>query len=191
MLYFLIPLRSRRVTPDWEATCRCLALTLRSAANQTSDDFRILLMCHEPPVGIPIPTQCKVLTVPFGPPPEDIEDLTSGASLEHLRADKGRKLLFGLNEARARPESHVMFLDADDYHVRRYVVHAYIAEDMRKRGTPLAPLPFPGGVYTFNDQNLYASGVRTADSLVRSMARIILKGRPFVSRRRQEFLPWP
>jgi len=78
-------------------------------------------------------------------------------------------------------------LDLSDYFVRRYVGHAYVREDLAKRGTPLDALPFYGAVYSFNSQNFYASEYRRADSPWRNMARLVFKGRWVTSALRREF----
>lgn len=78
-------------------------------------------------------------------------------------------------------------LDLSDYYVRRYVVHAYVKDDLAKRGTPLAPLPFRGAIYTFNGENFYAGEHRRPDRLWRTVARGLLKGRWITRRLRAEF----
>jgi hypothetical protein len=85
------------------------------------------------------------------------------------------------------PESRDDTLDFSDYHVRRYVVHAYVREDLAKRGTPLAPLPFYGAIYTFNGRNIYAYTHRAPETLWRVMVRMLVKGRWMTSRFRKEF----
>lgn len=259
MLYFLIPLRSERVTPDWDATSRLLEQTLHSACSQTADEFQVILVCHERPRGIAIPRQCRIVDAPFDPPDLPLNELTSRESLHLLRTDKGRKQLCALNEVRSDPDSHVMFLDADDlvsnrlasfvlahprangwyfdggyrldtatpllvfsrrrfneecgsshilrtelapfpdilnytkdfddYYVKRYVAHAYLRERMADLGHPLDPLPFRGAIYVFNGHNLYASHGRARDSVFRTVGRILIKGRPFLGKRRAEFIP--
>lgn len=75
----------------------------------------------------------------------------------------------------------------DDYFIRRYVVHAYVAENMAKLGYPLNPLPFPGAIYTFNNQNFFAKNIRKPDGRTRSLVRILLKSRRLNKQLRSEF----
>ncbi len=78
-------------------------------------------------------------------------------------------------------------LDFSDYFVRRYVVHAYIRADLARRGTPLAPLPFYGAIYTFNRRNMFAAGQRRPDPPWRNWARRLLKSRRITPELRREF----
>lgn len=113
MLYFVIPLRDRSTTSDWPGVCRLLERTLASACGQLHEDCRAVVVGHSRPIGIQIPSRCEFLEVPFPPPavhPTDAGD----RRLFLLHSDKGRKLLHGLERARAIPGSYVMFLDADD-----------------------------------------------------------------------------
>lgn len=77
--------------------------------------------------------------------------------------------------------------DYTDYHVRRYVTHAYIRENFFRRGFPLEPLPFYGAVYTFNQRNIYATVLRRPDSFCRYWARWFLKSRRITTPWRHEF----
>lgn len=77
--------------------------------------------------------------------------------------------------------------DYSDYYVRRYVVHAYVRSCMEKRGTPLAPLPFYGAMYTFNSRNIFASRHRTPDAMWRTLARWLFKARWVSPALRREF----
>ena len=78
-------------------------------------------------------------------------------------------------------------LDFSDYYVRRYVVHAYVRDDLEKRGTPLAPLPFYGAIYSFNQRNIYAAALRRPDTYWRMLVRCVLKGRWVTRSLREEF----
>jgi hypothetical protein len=75
----------------------------------------------------------------------------------------------------------------DDYYIRRYVVHAYVKENMEKLGLVLSPLPFAGAVYTFNKHNFFANQFRGKDSALTALARIILKGKRIDKNLRTEF----
>jgi len=256
MLYFVIPLRAASTTSDWLGVCRLLERTLASACGQLHDSYRVVIVCHDRPLGVHIPDHCEFVDVSF--PPPLLEPTDNGrVRLFRMHSDKGRKLLRGLERVRSVPESYVMFLDADDlvsnrlagfvaehagsngwfidrgyrmdekfrhvvfwrrrfyeecgssyvirsslapfperlddtldfkdYFVRRYVGHAYVRDDLAKRGTPLDPLPFYGAIYSFNGQNIYASEYRRSDSLWRNAARLVLKGRWVTSPLRREF----
>ncbi len=78
-------------------------------------------------------------------------------------------------------------LDLSDYYVRRYVTHAYIRDDMSRRGVPLSALPFYGAIYTFNRRNFFATQHREPDSNWRRWLRHLLKRRPITPALRREF----
>jgi hypothetical protein len=77
--------------------------------------------------------------------------------------------------------------DLNDFHVRRYVVHAYIRENMAKLGYPLKPLPFYGAIYRVNPESFYAGAFRKPDSRLRASVRWLLKGRRISPAVQREF----
>ncbi|MFC1605461.1 glycosyltransferase family A protein [Pseudomonadota bacterium] len=85
------------------------------------------------------------------------------------------------------PETLDLRKDLDDYFVRRYVVHAYVRENMEKLGFPLRPLPFHGSIYTFNEHNFFATSFRGKDSKYRKILRIIAKGKKITPQLCSEF----
>ena len=85
------------------------------------------------------------------------------------------------------PERVDYSLDYSDYYIRRYNVHAYIADAMRKADTPISALPFPGAVYTFNSQNIFARTLRPQDPKWKQAARILIKGKRIDAGTRAEF----
>ncbi|MCH2175610.1 MAG: glycosyltransferase family 2 protein [Lentisphaeria bacterium] len=254
MLSFIIPLKSKQVSSDWEEVCANLERTLRSASNQESDDFQIILVCHEKPLLIKEFEKLIILEAPF-PIPEIVENKEQ--QLANYRTDKGRKILMGLNYCRIEdPEGFFMVLDADDlvsarlakyvsdhkssngfyfhegfmmksyepfflfkrtlfyhecgssfiiknkrapfpeelnyeedisnYYIRRYEVHAYIPDCMNRLGFPLEQLPFPGAIYVFNTQNIFATSHRKK-YIHREIARFFLKSCFFSKKKQAEF----
>ncbi|WP_125140048.1 glycosyltransferase family 2 protein [Clostridium transplantifaecale] len=49
MIYFVIPLMSKKVAKDWNMVSTLFNRTLWSCYNQTDPDFRIIVACHEIP----------------------------------------------------------------------------------------------------------------------------------------------
>lgn len=109
MLCFIIPLKSARVSNSWELVSKLFERTIRSVCNQTTPDFRVIVVCHERPniefdhpnityieVDLPIPTW---------------KDDKDHASREQ---DKQKKIFMGLIHARQFNPTHVMLVDADD-----------------------------------------------------------------------------
>ena len=113
MLFFIIPFRDRSATTDWPGTCRRLERTLASACGQIHDAYRVLVVCQSRPEGIAIPDRCEFLEVSFPPPRWGTAD-DAERRLFLAYSDRGRKLLRGLERARAFPGSYAMYLDDDD-----------------------------------------------------------------------------
>jgi hypothetical protein len=220
MIVFITSLRHPWNANSYSGVLALLEQTLRSVCRQTSDQFRVLVVCNEPPAASPHPA-VSFLTVHF-PPPSPRRQASTG--MEPLRLDRGCKYLMGLLHVRAWAPDHVMFFDADDFvsnrlaalsaadptapgwyvhdgyvydtelgrlgtlqgfnricgtgHIVRHALfdlpedlpedasqplilervdreylmtilgsHRWIAGHLASRGTPLAPLPFPGAVY--------------------------------------------
>jgi glycosyltransferase involved in cell wall biosynthesis len=119
MLYFVVPLKSGNVSDDFTKVCSLLKRTLASICNQTCGEFRVLIVCHDQPDGIAEHPKVEYVTVPFAPPPPSVKELPSKERLSVLHADKGRKLIRGLEVARNEGSDYVMFVDADDLVSRR------------------------------------------------------------------------
>jgi glycosyltransferase involved in cell wall biosynthesis len=106
MLSFIIPLKSQKVSSDWEQTCKLLERTLKSLFNQVSSDYRVIVVCHEKPIVALEAPNIHYVELDF-PAPERKD-------LDNLRNDKYRKLSVGLAYSKELSASHVMFVDADD-----------------------------------------------------------------------------
>ncbi len=84
------------------------------------------------------------------------------------------------------PETLDFTKDMNDWFIRRYEVHAYVPACMAERGFPLEELPFPGTIYNFHTQNIFATKVRQ-ETFVRKILRVIVKGRYFSPGMKREF----
>ncbi|HEY9802616.1 MAG TPA: glycosyltransferase family A protein [Leptolyngbyaceae cyanobacterium] len=105
MIVFVIPLKSQKVSQDWEKVCQLFERCLQSICRQTDPNFRVIVVCHEKPniqfthphvhyveADFPIPNQ----------------------TLLEKSQDKGKKIIKGLIFARFFSPNHVMIVDADD-----------------------------------------------------------------------------
>lgn len=110
MLVFVIPLQSPEASRDWERISRLAVRTVRSACNQTSPDYQVILVCNQRPEGCPTHEKLTVIEEEF-PLPEP-------SSAGRMR-DKFRKVHRGLIEARRFAPAHIMITDADDCVSRR------------------------------------------------------------------------
>jgi hypothetical protein len=113
MLDFIIPLKSRAVSKDWEIVERLCERSIRSLLRQTSDQFRLILVCTDrPDINLTDPS-ITVIQNDF-PIPD--------SRPESRMHDKGLKVRRGLIEAGKSGGAHVMIVDADD------CVHCRLAE---------------------------------------------------------------
>jgi hypothetical protein len=119
MLVFVIPLKSPQVSQSWERVCKLLERTVRSVCNQTSSEFRVIVVCHEKPIIEFNHPHLTYLKVDF-PLPKEKNSIARGDT------DKGRKILAGLIQAQQFSPSHTMAVDADD------CVSKYLAEFVYK-----------------------------------------------------------
>ena len=119
MLVFVVPLKSKRLAGSWRRSEALLERTLRSICAQTSDAFRVIVVCHErPEIGFAHP-HIRYVEVDFSveltqPEPTADDSLTAMPDIERKRVDKGRKLLLGCTLAAEYGPDHVMIVDADD-----------------------------------------------------------------------------
>lgn len=109
MLVFLIPLKSKKISKNWTNVCRLLERCVQSIVNQTSENFRLIIICHErPEIRINHPL-ISYIEVDFPPPTLNQKNVIS-----LMDRDKNKKMWLGLEYASEMKPSHVMFVDADD-----------------------------------------------------------------------------
>jgi hypothetical protein len=112
MLVFVIPLKSPQVSKSWERVCQLVERTARSVCQQTSPQFRVVIVCNEKPKIKFAHPHLSYLEVDF-PTPKEENPIAKGLT------DKGRKVLAGLIYARQFEPTHAMSVDADDCVSRR------------------------------------------------------------------------
>src|ERR1700735_5565200 len=104
MLLFLLPLQSPAASRGWRLVSRLAERTLRSICRQTSDSFRVVLVCNQRP------------DTDFTHPALTIieEDFPIPTNREERMIDKSRKINRGAVFARAWAPFHLSLTDADD-----------------------------------------------------------------------------
>ena len=117
MLIFIVPLKSPQTSKSWEHVCKLFERCVKSVCNQTSPNFRVIVVCNERPHIEFSHSHITYVEVNFPLPPADFEART---------LDKGRKIVTGLIFSRELQPSHTMFVDADD------CVSKYLAEFVSK-----------------------------------------------------------
>ncbi|GJD21734.1 hypothetical protein RIVM261_066900 [Rivularia sp. IAM M-261] len=105
MLVFIIPVKSPEISTSWIEVCRLFERCLRSVCNQTSSNFKVLVVCNEKPKIAFYHPKVKYLEVDFPVPSADYF-----AKMD----DRSNKVVAGLLAASEFKPSHVMIVDADD-----------------------------------------------------------------------------
>lgn len=140
MMIFVIPVKSQKVSTEWSEACRLFDLCLRSVCNQTSPDFRVLVICHERPQVTFFNPKVQYIEVDF-----PIPKPTYGSKND----DKTKKILLGLVAARELNPTHIMVVDADDR------VSKYIAEFVSSNPTSNGWYVDKGYEYADGGQKLF------------------------------------
>jgi hypothetical protein len=126
MLVFVIPIKSAKISRDWSLTSRLFERCLRAVCNQTSPNFRVVVVCNERPDTEFVHPNVHYIEVDFPPPmPDPTEEAAYGYELSRSKdisrkdADKARKIQVALDYAQIYRPTHSMAVDADDCVNRR------------------------------------------------------------------------
>ncbi len=111
MLLFLTSIWHPQNAHSYTHVLSLLEDTLRSVCNQTSDDFRVIVVCNDtaPTLKFTHPN-IEFVTVHFPP-----QGGTQHTGDNAVRIDRGSKCAYGLWKARQYKPDHVMFFDCDDF----------------------------------------------------------------------------
>lgn len=121
MLYFLIPLRSKKTTTDWPKISYLLNLTLVSIFNQTNPNFKVMIACHEiPDIQPEFLKKVSIFQVDYPAPLTQEEQMT----------DKYYKKRLMMKEMLKHNGGFIMFTDADDLVSNRLA--AFVDEDANR-----------------------------------------------------------
>ena len=105
MIVFIIPLKSKQVSTSWSELSLLFERCLRSVCNQTSSEFKVIVVCNEKPDISFAHPQVEYLQVDF-PVPEN----TYNAKVD----DRAKRVVAGLLSVKDLQPNHVMSVDADD-----------------------------------------------------------------------------
>lgn len=106
MLAFIVPLKHPKSAKSWELVSMLFERCLKSICNQTSLDYKVIVICNQKPniaFDHPNVTYLEI----DAPVPE-------AGNIEKRRKDKVYKLLTGLAFAQKYHPTHIMKIDADD-----------------------------------------------------------------------------
>jgi hypothetical protein len=115
-LGIVIPLKSKKVSKNWQVTCDNLLLTINSITNQTLQEFSLVIVGHERPIFLDYKKNNNVYfqsLIEIEPPRK-----TSDKENNHLLYEEDRctKILKGINYLRSIDHkiTHWFPVDADD-----------------------------------------------------------------------------
>lgn len=122
MLVFVVPIKSAQISTNWEVFSILVERTMKSISQQTSQNFKIIAVCHEIPVMKFQHPNLEYIQVDFLPPTEENiakSDATEGADPLNYRngakeADKANKIMAGVEHSKKYDPTHIMVVDADD-----------------------------------------------------------------------------
>ncbi|MDB9374347.1 glycosyltransferase family A protein [Nodularia sphaerocarpa] len=140
MLTFIIPVKSRKVTKSWEILSKLFERTVKSVCNQTSPNFRVVVVCNEKPniqFEHPHVHYVEVDFLPFDIATAEEKQLegyayAASSDIANRNADKARRILVGIDYASKFEPSHIMVVDADDC-VNRYLAE-YVQQHQKCAG---------------------------------------------------------
>ncbi|MEO1031281.1 MAG: glycosyltransferase family A protein [Bacteroidota bacterium] len=115
MLTFVVPVKSERVSANWSKFCALYERTLTSICNQTDENFKVVVVCHERPQIDFSHKNIHYLEVDFDPPIRGESE--SDESINKRRElDKGKKLQLGAAYAKDNFNTdYIMTVDSDDF----------------------------------------------------------------------------
>lgn len=132
-LGIVIPLKSKKVSENWELTSKLLEETILSIRNQSSDAYKVVVVGHEEPV---LSQESKSLidfiSCDFG-----FRRINHTGEINHYKQidyilDKNRKLALGLKWLEERSSDYYMVLDADDL-IHKDLV-SFVVENKHQNG---------------------------------------------------------
>ena len=126
MLTFIVPVKSKLVTADWDKFSQLFENTLKSICNQEDQNFKVVVVCHEKPISTFFHQNVHFLQVDFEPPNTNAKTKAStDSSYKSKELDKGKKIILGVEYARKEFKTdYIMTVDSDDYisnHISSYV----------------------------------------------------------------------
>lgn len=123
MLVFIIPIKSPKVSTSWTYLSKLFERCLRSVCNQTTSDFKIIVVCNEKPEITFHHPNVQYLQVDFPAPVNEYD-----AKMD----DRSKKVVVGLLAAKEYNPSHVMLVDADDCISKQ--IAAFVKQNSKSNG---------------------------------------------------------
>jgi hypothetical protein len=117
MVLFILAVGNKHAYKDYDTVEKHLQLTLTSLQQQTSNAYKVVVVCNEIPSFDLDGTMAEYHLVDFLPPLKDKIQIKSYESQDYnlFKIDKGCRLCSGLIYAQKYKPAHVFFLDCDDW----------------------------------------------------------------------------
>lgn len=112
MVTFIVPVKSKKVTGDWPHFLKLVNRTLKSICNQTNENYKVIVVCHELPEVEYKNDKIHYVQVNFAPPVLKKRDFDEDNSFKEL--DKINKIKEGLSYAAQFNPEYTMVVDSDD-----------------------------------------------------------------------------
>ena len=123
MIYFGIPLRSKKSSNNWDRVTEFFNRTLWSVYNQTDPDFRVIVACHDiPALRHKYDERVEFISV----------DIPIPANKDEMMLDKGYKVHTIAMRIREYGGGFTMMVDADDLQSNR--IAKYVNEHSEANG---------------------------------------------------------
>lgn len=144
-MLFIVPVKSAVISASWPRFSKLFERCIKSVCQQTDQDFKVVVVCHEKPDTTFQHPNLYYHQVDFAPPLPETE---TGFKLIHeaKEADKAKKIIAGLEFARQFNQPYAMVVDADD------CINNQITAFVKKQ-------PAEAGWY-FNSGYIYKEGSR-------------------------------
>lgn len=112
MIVFIVPVKSKKVSGNWESFIKLFERSLKSICNQTSQDYKVVVSCHEIPEIEFKSDKVNYHVVSF--PVPELKGKDDEIQRRLKEGDKANKILEGLEIAKQYGASHYMVVDSDD-----------------------------------------------------------------------------
>lgn len=117
MLCFIMALKSKKTSNNWERVSELCERSLQSVYGQTDPEFRVILVCHETPIlREKYDHRLETINVDF--------PLPSKMEAELAMRDKWQKLAVGMVRVGEHKPDFVMIMDADDLVSNKLVAYS-------------------------------------------------------------------
>jgi hypothetical protein len=139
MLIFIVPIKSSKLASDWSEFSKLVERTLKSICNQNSQNFKVVVACHELPNISYQNNKIEYIQVDFDPPQLVEDDWDKNRELKE--GDKARKILVGFKKAKSYNPDYVMVVDSDD------LISNNIVSFVEKHNDDISGWYFPKGYF--------------------------------------------